>query len=521
LVGIRFLFGFSPKKLMAWAWLALGAGIGLLGAPPVSAQRFPIVTQQKFYGTAGQDNPTRMVRDAQGNLYIFGSTDDRNGRTDCLIMKVDPNGNLLWKETWGGVGFEQINDGCITPSGEIYFAGVTGSEIPHPDDPFLDRRADYYIGRISPEGDRLWTRTIGGSGQDVAYGICPTNFDGIAVTGMSWSRDHDVGEHPHLLNNQWFVILNKDGRILRSKVFGGKKNDWGNSITLLPDGGFVLGGITNSEELDMSQSRHNGDVWIMKLDFAGNMQWTNILKRPYEDILYRIVANKYGLCVAAGSQVTPDRGKQFWIMKFDDRGRLVIDKVLGANGFEELLSVDVCEDGGIIAAGYSDYLDIRTPGTKGLKDVWVLRTNAQGEIMWEKSLGGPTNEIGVDVMEFEEGVMKVLCQKANTFNNPQGDTRMDAWVVTLSDQPCQEIRLEVVTDITTDRVHAGTPIKFVNRSALGDRFEWDFGDGTRSTERSPIKIYRTPGVYTVKLTAIINETCRSVYFYPKPVIISP
>lgn len=497
-------------------------GLCLQLPSPAAAQRYPTLLNQRFYGTPREDHPKRMVRDAQGNVYIFGAVADTFGRTDFLAIKLGPDGNQLWQEVWGGVGFDAIHDACINRNGEIYIVGVTGTGIPHTEDPFPDRKADYYVAKISPEGNRLWARTIGGSGRDVAYGITATNFDGIAVTGMTWSRDHDVGTHDLALNNQWLVILNGDGRVLRSKVLGGKKNDWGSSISVTPDGGFVVGGVTNSEDLDFAETRHNGDAWFMKLDFAGNMQWSQIVRKPYEDIIYRVVCNRYGLTVAVGSQVTPEGGKQFWLLKLDERGRVVIDKQLGGYGFEELLGVDICEDGGVVMVGYSEYLDLNYPGTRGLRDVWVVRTDAQGNLLWMKSFGGPASEMGIDVMEFEPGVIKVLCQKANTFGADRyANTGQDCWVMTISDQPCREVQLDVITDMTDPRTAVGTPIRFVNRSTQGENWEWDFGDGTTSAERSPIKVYRTPGVYTVRLTATVNETCRTVFFYPKPVIITP
>jgi hypothetical protein len=305
-------------------------------------------------------------------------------------------------------------------------------------------------------------------------------------------------------------------------VYGGNKNDWGADICTTPDGGFVAAGVTNSVELDFSQNRHNGDAWFMKLDFAGNLLWTQIVKKPYEDILYSVVANRYGLVVAVGSQVTAENGKQYWLLKLDERGRVVVDKQLGGYGFEELLGVAICQDGGMVMVGYSDYQDLTVPGVKGLRDVWVIRTNSQGDVLWQKTLGGPANEIGVACLESAEGVVRILAQKANTFNNPAGDTKMDFWLVTLRDQPCQDIRLDVVTDLAGEpRIRVGTPIKFTNRSTAGESFEWDFGDGTTSTERSPIHRYERPGVYTVKVVGTVNRTCKTVFIVPQPMIITP
>lgn len=508
--------------LNPWKFLLLVVALGGLLCTAANAQRFPRFRKQTFYGNSKAEYPTRFVRDNAGNLYLCGYVADEYGATNALVIKVGPNGEQLWRETFGGQGYEQINDALIGQDGHLFFVGVTGTAIPHPDEARAERRADYYIGRLDTENGKLiWTRTIGGSGRDVGMGIAQTSYGGLIVTGETWSNDHDVMQHDHPLNNQWIAVLNADGRVLRKKVYGGKKNDWGVDVTPAGDNGFLVAGVTNSEDLDGAQTRHNGDAWFMKLDFAGNMQWTKIVKKPYEDIIYRTATNPYGFFAAVGSQVTAEKNKQFWLLKLDAKGNTLVDKILGDTGFEELTAVDFCKDGGMILAGYSYYTDLRVEGTKGLKDVWVIRTDSRGEIQWQKSFGGPESEAAVDVMEYEDGTILVLCSKFNDFKNQGDAASQDFWVLEIEDKACGDIELDIVTDISNYRESVGTPIKFSNRSNFGDEWVWDFGDGTTSHQRSPVKTYTKPGVYNVKLTAIVNETCKTHFYYPEPVIITP
>jgi hypothetical protein len=483
-------------------------------------QFFPQLLEQKFHGTERNDYPKRILKGSRGKYYILGYTDDPLGHTDGLIMCLDSLDRVIWRKQFPGTGFDEIYDGYVNDQGEVYFAGVTGSNIPHFERGPERFYADYFIGKLGPEGEQLWVQTLGGSDKDVAFAICPTNFDGMLVTGSSWSRDGDVMNNDPPLNNQWVVMLNRFGKVLRQFSLGGIKNDWGTSACRSQDGGFLLAGVTNSEDLDGSSIKHNGDAWFVKVDFAGQVEWEKILKRPYEDVIYRVVPNKYGLFVAVGSQVTEDNGKQFWLLKLDDRGNVVVDEVMGDKGIEELLSVAVTFDGGMIMTGYSSYRELKLPQLKGRKDLWVIRTASDGKVIWKKAFGGPGNEIGVDVMEYAPGLYYVLGQKENHFNPKKESRGEDFWLLKIAEVPCREVLPEITTDIGNYRDQVNTPIKFFNNTPFGDSWLWDFGDGSTSTDKSPTKLYSKPGVYTVRLTVTLNESCKSTYIYPKPVIIN-
>jgi len=462
-----------------------------------------------------------MVRDAAGYLYLVGSRTTAAGDQNALIYKLTRTGDLLWEETWGGPGNELIYDVKVNKFGEVFFCGKTGSYLPHPDHRQSERKADYYVGMITEDGHLTWTRTVGGSGQDIAYACSITRFDGVAVTGMSWSFDHDAEGHDLLQNNQWLQVYSRDGRMLRQRMFGGNRNDWGTGICTTNEGGYLLGGITNSPDLDFAEERHNGDAWLTLLDFAGNLQWTRLLRNPLEDAIHDVAANRYGLYAAAGSQVTDNAGKQFWLVKLDGKGRPVAEIVTGGNGNEELIDVEFLADGGMVAVGYSSYEDLTADGIKGGDDIWVIRTNAAGDIIWKRSFGGPDDERGVAVLEYEPGVIFILADKENHFNTERTSNGRDFWLIRIEERPCRRINMEVETDIFNYREVAGTPIRFTNRTELVDQWVWDFGDGTTSTQQSPIKTYKQPGVYKVKVTAILNETCRTNYYYPQPIIITP
>ncbi len=490
----------------------------------LSAQYYPWLKEQIFFGGKGDEYGHRLVIDeAKGDYFIVGAISGHNGFRDGYITKFDVNDNLIYDKKVGGQYHDELYDAELTKEGELVYCGVSGEPFSHGEVTFPEGYADYLVGKLDHRGHGAWQHRLGGTQQDIAYGVAATDFGGLIVTGSSWSKDIDAegNNEDHALNNQWISIINRNGRVLRYIGHGGKKNDWGRSVCRTRDNGYVLAGVTNSEDLDDSKYKHNGDVWLTKVNFAGAIQWSNVIKAPGEDLVYRIVANPFGLYYVVGSRVTKEKGKQFWLAKLDDRGNVLWEKLYGESGFEELRSICVLKDGGVAMVGFSKYRDIETPGTKGRKDVWVLRTNPQGELIWKKSFGGPNEEIGVDIAEYKEGLLYVLCQKENHFNGKKESMGQDFWLLKIEERPCKTAEPTIFSDIRDYREKAGVPIKFLNASRMKDaQFYWDFGDGTSSTEKQPVKKYMKTGVYNVSLTITVNEGCRTKLYYPKPVIIT-
>jgi hypothetical protein len=482
---------------------------------------YPALRKQFFVGTQGDETPQRMIKAGNGELLLIGGSEDEHGCTDGWLARVDTNGNTEWTLRLGGKGCDMLYSGTFDKVGNIYVVGATGSKLAHREEASEHFKADYYIAKISPTGELQWSRTIGGSLPDRAYDGIVTNAQNFFVTGGAWSKNHHLAGVEKQMNNQWNIILNSTGQILREKVFGGDKNDWGRTICPSPDGGFLIGGVTTSPALDNADSRHNGDVWFAKLNFAGSLLWTQIIKAPYEDMVYRVAANPYGIYYAVGSRSTLDNGKQFWLAKLNDEGKVLMNKTFGGDGFEELRSLAIMEEGGLVVTGTSDYVKLKNQYLKGRRDFWVMKLDPQGELVWKQTYGGPQDESGVDVVAYNNGTIYALAQKENHFNPDKTSYGKDFWVVKIKDRPCETVDLDISTNITNYREKVGTPIKFINRTNIEAEWYWRFGDGTHSEKKSPTKRFQDPGVYNVQLTGYINESCKVSFFYPEPVIIEP
>ncbi len=477
---------------------------------------FPELKFQKFYGSSQNDQATALVMGLDSNLYVAGNFIAKNTKdcTDGILFKINPQGSLLWSQTIGGIGCDEIRSLAAAPDSTILFCGISGSTFKHPEFADTLETADFLIGKIHPNGNLHWKKIIGGTYQDMANGITTSPYGGAIAVGATWSKDFDASS-PHFgANDAWLTIVSKNGELIREFKYGGKKNDWANHISKTKDGGYIVVGFTNSEELDQSQGRINGDAWITKLDFAGTKVWERIFKESYEDHLYKVIENKYGFIYACGTSFVEGKGYQFWLVKLDALGNPLFNRKWGDKGHEVLTSLYPTSDGGLILTGYSYYENLENPYIKGGYDCWVIRTDGFGDILWQKTYGGPTYEKGIDVIEYKPHEFFVLAEKHNHFEKNELKKENDFWLLSIHEIDCEFVKPMFTMDIKNNFEKMDTPIRFQNQSNYGERFLWDFGDGTYSTEKNPIKSYHLPGFYYVTLTVFVNENCYKSYKYP-------
>jgi hypothetical protein len=480
---------------------------------------FPLLHRQFFVGSPGLDSPKRLLQATDSVLYVAGVTDDASGATDGFIAAITPSGRQLWKQTFGGVGYDEIRDVVISPNGQfIYFAGVSGSNLAHDDNTDLRFFADYWIGKATTKGELVWQKTLGGTNQDQAFTIALGKNETLLVGGSSWSQDLDASNNTGELNNGWYVLLSQDGMVLRNGSIGGNRNDMITTSTAMRDGSFLVAGYTNSNDRDHTIDPNKGDAFIARLDFAGNVNWFYLIPETYQNRINRIVATQYGYSVVVGQVFSPENGMQFWVLKIDDKGKVTGELKFGGPGFEELNSAVSLRDGGFAFIGTSFYTTLGQKFVKGGSDCWLIRTDADLNVQWQRTFGGPDYEAGVDLLELRNGVIYGLAQKMNPTDKTENN--LDAWVFGIQEHPCTELNPYFVTDLQEVRERANTPIRFTNQTEHADEFLWDFGDNTTSDEVSPRKSYKRPGIYMVKLRASIGKGCSKTYIYPKPVIIT-
>lgn len=281
-----------------------------------------------------------------------------------------------------------------------------------------------------------WQKALGGTHGESANAVQQTSDGGYIVAGHSMSNDGDVtGNHGG--GDYWIVKLNPAGGIQWQKTLGGSNVDDAQSIRQTTDGGYIIAGSSNSGDGDISGNHGNYDYWIVKLDSNGNMQWQKSLGGSSMDIAQSIQQTSEGGYIVAGSSSSNDGdvsgnhgGGDYWIVKLDINGNIQWQKSLGGSSSEQVNSVQQTFDGGYIIAGTTVSTDGDITVSYGNNDFWVVKLDSGGNMQWQKTLGNIGDNIGYYAQQtFDGGYIAV----GTSFNSSNLESGLpDYWVIKLS-----------------------------------------------------------------------------------------
>lgn len=155
---------------------------------------------RKTFSADGHDFANEIKPASDGGYYLFGSSMSYgSGSFDMLLMKVDEDWNEVWKKTFGGEDYEYGMSMDINQDGDLYLFGSTKSFG-------QNNTPDYYLIKTTPDGEELWTLTIGGNDLDYGHQVAVTADKGCAVIGKT--RSFGAGEYDMML-----AKINKKGMI--------------------------------------------------------------------------------------------------------------------------------------------------------------------------------------------------------------------------------------------------------------------------------------------------------------------
>jgi len=287
----------------------------------------------------------------------------------------------------GGPESEEGNSIIQTSDGGYAIAGYTRS--------FGAGEKDVYVVKLDAHGNLQWTKAIGGKYWDEGHSIIQTSDGGYAIAGSTSS--FGAGEA-----DVYVVKLDANGNLQWTKTIGGPESDRGNSLIQTSDGGYAIAGYTNSF------GAGNGDVYVVKLDANGNLQWTKAIGGPKYEEGRSIIQTSDGGYVIAGSTFSFGTGetigedldgvdKDVYVVKLDANGNLQWTKTIGGKYWDEGHSIIQTSDGSYVIAGTT-----RSFGAGG-EDVYVIKLDANGNLQWTKTIGGPESEGGNSLIQTSDG----------------------------------------------------------------------------------------------------------------------
>lgn len=284
-----------------------------------------------------------------------------------------------------------------------------------------------------------WQKTLGGSSDDYGFNIQQTADGGYIVAGATYSNDGDVtGNHGDY--DCWIVKMSATGMIQWQKTLGGSVYDVAFSIQQTTDGGYIVGGETNSKDGDITINHGESDCWIVKLNTTGTIQWQKTFGGSLVDVALIIQQTTDGGYILAGytnstdGDVTANHGGfDYWILKLDAIGTIQWKKTFGGTNQDFATSIQETAEGGYIVIGSSNSYDGDVDINLGSYDFWVVKLDTTGTIQWKKSLGGTYSDEAQSIRQTADGGYIVIGNTGSADGDVTGyNGNYDYWVVKLN-----------------------------------------------------------------------------------------
>ncbi len=285
--------------------------------------------------------------------------------------------DTLWTRTYGGI-YNDVGSSVIEiSSGGFLIAGHTQS--------FGAGSEDVYLIRTDDDGNTLWTKTYGGNNGDKAYSVIEVSSDGFLIAGYTTS--YGAGS-----SDVYLIRTDANGDTLWTRTYGGTSNDEGRDVIEVSSGGFLIAGTTGS-------FGNNGtDFWLIRTDSIGNTLWSKTYDGGEDDWCYSVCESSSGGFIVTGLTYRSGGAyKYVWLIRTDDNGTTIWENTYGESGAETGHAVIECTDGDYVIAGTS------WNQSNGSFDVYLIKTDDNGNTLWTKMYGGTGSDNSYSVAEVSSG----------------------------------------------------------------------------------------------------------------------
>ena len=360
--------------------------------------------------------------------------------------------DTLWTRTFGGALDDVGRSICFAVDGGYIVAGGTKS--------FSNSPSDIYLFKVDVDGNLVWQRNLGTDGYYFAWHVKPTTDRGYILAGKAydegfygnvllmktdslgyeiWRNTYDgihgvsviensdgnyivVGGHLWNLADCVMICVNPEGERIWRQIYDIDLNEYAHDVIQTEDGGYVITGCTGAGSYESSW-----DLFIMKTSPTGSVSWIRRYGKPeayYDDIGYsiRLTADR-GYIIGATTTPMGDGYGEFWLVRTNRTGDTLWTKTYGGPLNDYCYSAMQTRDQGYVMAG-------KMRLSRGDIDVFVVKTDPEGDTMWTKTIGGYGNDIATQIIETKTGAYVIV---GDSYVN--SDRQKDAYVIKLEGPP--------------------------------------------------------------------------------------
>ena len=394
-----------------------------------------------FGSASAFDSGNSVAVDAAGNVYtvgVFSDTVDFNpgppvfdiisvSVDDIFVSKFDSTGNFIWAKSFSASNYQSANCITVDDSDNIFICGDFSGEMDF--DPnagnfnLVSNNQDAFILKLNSNGDFRWARKMGGNLYESVNSIKTDEEGNVYTTGFftSAAADFDPGAGVFNLNNAangadvFISKLDNNGDFIWAKRIGSSQEDNALSVFVDPFGIYITGFFASTADFDpgpdtFSLTSHGfNDIFILKLNLAGDFAWTKTIGGSLYDHSFAIATDPQGNVYSAGlysdivdfdpgsaiAYQTAVGGNDIFVAKFDGSGNFIWAASMGGESNEYANSIALDAVGNVYTTGilFSTAADF-DPGIDSFTlaysegSAFVSILNVSGNFVWANNTGG-------------------------------------------------------------------------------------------------------------------------------------
>jgi hypothetical protein len=336
----------------------------------------------KIFGSEKDDYVLNHVNDGNGNLFVAGKTTGtigtaNIGKNDGFLTKIDSLGNILWSRQFGTTVEEDIQWCAIDKSANVYITGSTAGDLGGKN----AGKEDVFITKYDSQGKILWTRQFGTEGSDVARSVFSDNRGYIYITG---NTDGKLGQAAFGKADCFIIKVDTNGNLLFSKQFGTSGDDYGYCVTAGAGSDVLVCGSTWGElagkskgliDVFTGQFTENGDLVKYNQFGSEGVDIAEVINMDAEHNIYigGMTTGNFG-----GQQT--GEGDAF-LIKVNEKGEILWNNQFGTANNDGLRAISFNTD-------ISDNFLVSGIQNLPPANAYVRMYNKDGKLLWERIFMG-------------------------------------------------------------------------------------------------------------------------------------
>lgn len=293
------------------------------------------IAWERTWGLDHDDTALSVIRTNDGGYAVAGYS--HTYYEDYWLVKTDASGNKQWDRTYGGTWDDDAYCVVQTSDGGYVLAGISVSYSADQGGGATPPYGSFWLVKTDGNGNATWSNGYGGKNSGTAYSVIQTGDGGYVMAGDGFAN---------------LVKTNENGVLQWSKSYGGTAR----CVVQTSDGGYALAGSTKGSGSDP------GNFWLVKTDANGNTQWIKTFGGVNNDCAFSVVQTSDGGYTIAGYTGSYGAGStDVYLVKTDSAGNMQWNKTYGGTGTDEAYSLIKTSDGGYAIAGKATISKVLMP----------------------------------------------------------------------------------------------------------------------------------------------------------------